>query len=72
VLQDGFNQDYFITVDKRKLSEIPLFARKAIIHTSHPANSYEFIEDREKNLTLRIKHSEKFWDLSKYLVIEVY
>jgi chromosome segregation ATPase len=70
-LQEGFNQNYFITSDMRELSEIQLFARKATIRTSHPENSYEFMEDREKNLTLLIKNSEKFWSLSKYLVIEV-
>jgi DNA repair exonuclease SbcCD ATPase subunit len=70
-LQEGFNQDYFISTDRRKLEEIPLFARKAIIHTSHPAKSYDLIEDRDKNLTLWIKDTDKFWSLSKYLVIEV-
>jgi DNA repair exonuclease SbcCD ATPase subunit len=70
-LQEGFNQNYFITADKRKLSEIPLFARKATIHTSHPANSYKLAEDKEKNLTLWIKNTDDFWSLSKYLVIEV-
>jgi hypothetical protein len=70
-LQDGFNQSYFITVDKRDLSEIPLFTRKATIRTSHPTNSYEFVEDSDKNLTLRIKNRDNFWSLSKYLVILV-
>jgi chromosome segregation ATPase len=70
-LQDGFNREYFIATDKRKLSEIPLFARKAIIRSNHPAKSFEFIGDREKNLTLWIKNPDTFWELSKYLVIEV-
>ncbi|MDR3266705.1 MAG: hypothetical protein LBT24_03945 [Tannerella sp.] len=70
-LQEGFNQNYFITADKRNLSEIPLFARKVTVHTSHPTNSYKLVEDKEKNLTLRINNPDDFWSLSKYLVIEV-
>jgi seryl-tRNA synthetase len=71
-LQNGFNQSYFISTDKRNLAEIPLFARKATVHTPHPEKSYDLIQDKEKNLTLRIKDPDKFWNLSKYLVIEVY
>ncbi|MDR2384427.1 MAG: hypothetical protein LBD80_02010 [Tannerella sp.] len=71
VLQEGFNQEYFITADKRNLLEIPLFARKAIIHTTHPERSYKFVADEEKNLTVRITDSDDFWRMSKYLVIEV-
>lgn len=71
VLQDGFNKDYFISVDIRELKEIPLFAKKAKLLSSHPQESYQLMTDDEKNLTLVITDYKNFWSLGKYLVIEV-
>ena len=70
-LEGEFNQEYFITIDKRRVKEIPLYASKARIKTNHPDDSYNFFEDSNGNLTLEIRHVNKFWSLSKYLVIEV-
>ena len=55
VLQDGFNKDYFISIDIREVKEIPLFAKKAKLRSNHPEGSYEFIEDEDGNLALIIK-----------------
>ena len=71
VLQDGFNKDYFISIDIREVKEIPLFAKKAKLRSNHPEGSYEFIEDEDGNLALVIKDENTFWSLGKYLVIEV-
>lgn len=71
VLQDGFNKDYFISIDIREVKEIPLFAKKAKLRSNHPEGSYEFIEDEDGNLALIIKDENTFWSLVKYLVIEV-
>lgn len=71
VLQDGFNKDYFISIDIREVKEIPLFAKKAKLRSNHPEGSYEFIEDEDGNLALIIKDENTFWSLGKYLVIEV-
>ena len=71
VLQDGFNKDYFITIDVREVTEIPLFAAKAKLQSNHPDGSYEFVKDEDGNVTLKINNPESFWSLSKYLVIEV-
>ncbi|MDR0698861.1 MAG: hypothetical protein LBG28_06560 [Tannerella sp.] len=70
-LQGEFNKDYFITIDKRHVTAIPLYASKAKIKTNHPEKSYNFFKDSEKNLTLEIQNPESFWSLSNYLVIEV-
>ncbi|MDR0697609.1 MAG: hypothetical protein LBG28_00095 [Tannerella sp.] len=70
-LQGNFNKEYFITVDKRQVTAIPLYASKAKIRTNHPEGSYKFFRDPEGNLTLEIDNPERFWSLSKYLVIEV-
>ncbi len=71
VLQDGFNRDYFITIDIREVTEIPLFAAKAKLQSNHPNGSYEFVKDEDGNVTLKINNPDSFWSLSKYLVIEV-
>jgi chromosome segregation ATPase len=71
VLQGDFNRDYFISVDIREVTEISLFAQKASLKSNHPAGSYEFIKDEEKNLIFKITDAKAFWSLGKYLVIEV-
>jgi chromosome segregation ATPase len=70
-LQGDFNKEYFITIDKRQVTAIPLYASKAKIKTNHPEGSYNFFKDPEGNLTLEINNPDRFWSLSKYLVIEV-
>jgi chromosome segregation ATPase len=70
-LQGNFNKEYFITIDKRHVTAIPLYASKAKIRTNHPKGSYKFFKDPEGNLTLEIDDPEGFWNLSKYLVIEI-
>jgi chromosome segregation ATPase len=70
-LEDDFNKDYFMAIDKRQVTAIPLYASKAKIKTNHPKGSYDFYKDTAGNLTLEISDVAKFWSLSKYLVIEV-
>jgi len=71
VLQGNFNRDYFIQIDLRDETEIPLYDRKAKVLSNHPVNSYMFTKDANSNLTLVVLEPELFWSLSRYLVIEV-
>lgn len=71
VLPEGFNKDYFLTIDTRNVTSIALFAPRARVRTDHPATSYRLDTDREGNKTLRILDAEAFWSKGKYLVIEV-
>jgi hypothetical protein len=71
VLQSGFNKDYFITIDIREVTEIPLFSAKAKLKSNHPQGSYQLDKDEDGNLTLKITDVKQFWSLGKYLVIEV-
>ena len=70
-LEGDFNKDYFISIDKRQVTAIPLFSSKANVKTNHPKGSYSFFKDSDENLTLEITDVNKFWSLSNYLVIEV-
>ena len=70
-LAGDFNRDYFMSVDKRTLTDITLFSKKAEVKTSHPQYSYQFYKDQEGNLVLEITDPHTFWSLSNFLVIEV-
>ena len=70
-LERGFNEDYFLPIDKRRVTAIPLYASKATVKTNHPKGTFNFFKDSDGNLTLEINNPDLFWSLSKYLVIEV-
>jgi hypothetical protein len=67
-LKDDFNKKYFTEVNTKDLKEIRLGVKKADLITTHPAGSYELIGEEiiEK---LKVLNSDKFWSVSKYLVI---
>jgi len=71
VLPTGFNKDYFMEIDIRKVKEIPLYAKKAKLLTTHPSNSYELVKDENKKMVLKINDINNFWSVSRYLVLEV-
>ncbi len=71
VLTETFNRDYFLKIDVREVKEIPLYAPKAKLWSTHPEGTYEFVEGASKNLTLHITDTQRFWSLTKYLVVEV-
>lgn len=66
-----FNKNYFTEIDIREDKVFPLYAKRAKLLTIHPAGSYEFTKDEEKQLTLSILDSEAFWSVSRYMVIQV-
>ncbi len=70
LLEEGFNKNYFLEADSRKLTEIALYSRKAKLLTNHPASSYELVVVNDYKV-LRITNPTQFWEISKYLVIEV-
>ena len=71
VMQDTFNKDYFLQIDIREVTEIPLYAPKAKLWSTHPEGTYEFVKGTNDNLTFQITDTQRFWSLTKYLIIEV-
>lgn len=71
VMQDTFNKDYFLQIDIREVTEIPLYSPKAKIWSTHPEGTYEFVRGANDNLTFQITDTQRFWSLTKYLIIEV-
>jgi DNA repair exonuclease SbcCD ATPase subunit len=71
VMQDTFNKEYFLTIDIREVTEIPLYAPRAKVWSTHPEGTYELLKGEDGNLTLQIADTQRFWSLTKYLIIEV-
>ena len=69
-LQEGFDKDDFIQVDKRNVKTIPVYSKKAEIITNHPTESYELIEENGIVNYIKITNPDLFWEKSKFLVIE--
>lgn len=71
LMQQGFNQDYFSKVDIRELRQIPFYAKKVKMLSTHPASSYALEKGADGNLTLVILDKQEFWSISKYMVAQV-
>ena len=71
VLQSNFNKNYFTKIDIRIVKEIKLYSKSVKIMTAHPANSYQLLQDANKQYVLRINNPQSFWSTSKYLVVLV-
>lgn len=71
VLQENYNKDYFTKIDIRTTRIIPLEAKTAKILTTHPTDSYKLLKDSKGDYTLCISEADRFWSISKYLVIQV-
>lgn len=72
VLRNGnFNKDYFTKIDIRVDKIIHLYSKSARLMTTHPEGSYSLDRDAQGQYTLRITDPQRFWSISKYLVIVV-
>ena len=63
-------QEAFVKIDSRKITEINTNAKKAKVMSVHPEGTYEFVEN-DSEMVLNITNPDKFWQQTKYLVIQV-
>lgn len=63
-------KDAFVKIDLREISEINTNAGKAKVMSIHPKGTYAFVEN-DGEMVLNISNPEKFWQQTKYLVIQV-
>ena len=68
---DDFNKDYFTQIDTRLVKEIKLYSKSASILTTHPNGTYTLKKDKNGQYVLYINDTQKFWSISRYLVIKV-
>lgn len=72
VLVNGnFNKEYFTQLDIRETKTIKTYSKSARILTTHPSDSYMLTKDGNDKYDLQILNPEKFWSVSKYLVMLV-
>ena len=69
--KSNFNKDYFTKIDISVDNVIKLYSKSARLMTTHPADSYSLDADAKGQYTLRITDPNRFWSVSKYLVITV-
>ena len=71
LMTEQFNKDYFTRKDSRVLKTIKLYSKSAKVLTNHPEGSYTLDKDAQGQYAIRITDPQKFWSVSKYLVIVV-
>lgn len=69
-MKKDFNRDYFMKIDIREFSQLPLNTKKAKLVTYHPEGSFHFTGTKTVE-SLVIDKPEEFWKASKYLLIVV-
>ncbi|MDR0363953.1 MAG: hypothetical protein LBH92_02910 [Bacteroidales bacterium] len=58
-------------IDIRMQKEIPVNSKRATILTAHPANSYQFVKDKNQIEKIVILNPSEFWSISKYCVVQI-
>ena len=73
VLQNDVPTQEFTKGDMRDLTSIVYNTKKAVVLSTHPADSYNLVKgidaDGKKIVTLEITNPEMFWKVTKYLVV---
>lgn len=70
VMKESIDKSIFIQIDIRDVREIPIYSKKAKVLSEHPKASYNLVKDGNGKISLQILDYQKFWSLTKYLVIE--
>jgi chromosome segregation ATPase len=61
----------FSEIDIRTTNRLIVDAAKVDLITEHPSDSYEIVKEGELIKYIDIKNPDKFWEISKYLVVAV-
>lgn len=68
-LSSMLNPDYFTKVDITRAKDIPVSGKHVTLVTPHPDNSYKLVEGANSIIKLTILDADKFWSVSKFLII---
>ncbi|MBR1499588.1 MAG: hypothetical protein IJ615_08200 [Bacteroidaceae bacterium] len=68
---DDFNKDYFTKIDIRYDKDLKFYSKSAQLLSTHPAGTYQLAKDNQGQYELHITDPQKFWSVSKYLVVLV-
>src|ERR1035437_10308218 len=71
-LAGSFPDSSFKQIDITVMKSIPVNSKSAKLISEHPANSYQFIRDKDKKIeSIEITDPVQFWKISKYAVVEI-
>jgi tetrahydromethanopterin S-methyltransferase subunit F len=71
-LAGNFSDSLFKQIDITVTKSIPVNSKNAKLISEHPADSYQFIRDKDKKIeSIDITDPLKFWKVSKYAVVEI-
>jgi hypothetical protein len=70
-LKQNFPDKAFEKIDTRKITSIPIHAKKAKLVTTHPDGTYELKKENGLIASIEIKNPDAFWKTSKHMVIEI-
>ena len=71
-LAGSFPDSSFKQIDITVTKSIPVNSKSAKLISEHPANSYQFIRDKDKKIeSIEITDPAQFWKISKYAVVEL-
>lgn len=68
---DAIENEKFTKVDVRGFSTLKIDSKSPKIITNNPASSYSLEKNDDGTSTLTINDAEKFWSVSKYLIIQL-
>ncbi|MDR3652989.1 MAG: hypothetical protein P4L34_08470 [Paludibacter sp.] len=71
LMDTDFDNSAFTQVDLRSLSSIPTNSKSIKIISSHPKSSYNLVTGTDKKITIEIINPQKFWSVSRYLVVQI-
>lgn len=71
VLSESIDREKFVSIDVRDTQNIPVYAKKAKVLSDHPKDSYVLEKDATGNIVLKITNYKEFWNISKFLIIQV-
>ncbi|WP_420576044.1 hypothetical protein [Ekhidna sp.] len=70
-LDPDASKDKFSEIDIRTTNRLIVDSEKVDLITEHPSDSYEIVKEGDVVKYIDIKNPEKFWGISKYLVVAV-
>lgn len=71
LLKENIEKSQFIKIDIRKTTSIPVYAKKAKLMSNHPSDSYTLEKDANDKVVIKITDYNRFWSLTRFLVVEV-
>lgn len=71
ILNESIDKSIFVKVDIRKVTEIPVYAKKVKILSDQPKDSYSITKDAKGEAVIKILDYKRFWSLGQFLIMEV-